>query len=80
MGSIGRPPNNGQTHVWYTMLEARGKELNVDFVPLEYDYEILAAEMAEEELPIEFIDTIRTGWWTTCLEILPARERAQGRY
>lgn len=80
VGSIGRPPNNGQTNVWYTMLEARGKELNVDFVPLEYDYEILAAEMVQEELPIEFIDTIRTGWWTTCLEILPARERAQGRY
>jgi len=24
--------------------------------------------------------TIRTGWWTTCLEILPPKERAMGRH
>ena len=28
----------------------------------------------------EFVETILTGWWTTCLEILPARERARGRF
>ena len=31
-------------------------------------------------LPPEFAETIRTGWWTTCLENLPARERARGKY
>ena len=36
--------------------------------------------MEEESLPREFVETIRTGWWTTCLEILPAKERARGRY
>ena len=36
--------------------------------------------MAEEKLPEEFIQTILTGWWTTCLEILPAKERALSRY
>jgi hypothetical protein len=38
------------------------------------------AEMVAEELPREFIKTIQTGWWTTCLEILPGKERARGRF
>ena len=38
------------------------------------------AEMEDEDLPAEFVETIRTGWWTTCLEILPAKERARGRF
>jgi predicted phosphodiesterase len=54
--------------------------LKVDFVRLNYDYERFAFEMASEGLPEEFIETIRTGWWTTCNEILPAKERAGGRY
>jgi predicted phosphodiesterase len=56
------------------------RRLKVDFVRLNYDYERLAFEMASEGLPEEFIETIRTGWWTTCNEILPAKERARGRY
>jgi hypothetical protein len=36
--------------------------------------------MEEERLPGEFVETIRTGWWTTCLEVLPARERARGKH
>ena len=42
--------------------------------------ETLAREMDREGLPPEFAETIRTGWWTTCLENLPARERARGKY
>ena len=45
-----------------------------------YDHEALAREMEAEQLPAEFVTTIRTGWWTTCLENMPARERARGRY
>lgn len=51
----------------------------VEFVPVEYDCERLAREMREERLPAEFIETILTGWWTTCLEVLPAKERRRGR-
>ena len=36
--------------------------------------------MEREALPREFVETIRTGWWTTCLENLPARERLAGRF
>lgn len=82
-GVIGRPANDGATHVWYAMLEARPDTaggLDVERVPLAYDHRALAAEMRAEELPEEFVATILTGWWTTCLEILPARERAVSRF
>ncbi len=79
VGVIGRPVNDGLTNVWYTLLDAR-EGLQVEFIPLEYDYRSLAAEMKGEGLPREFIDTILTGWWTTCLEILPAKERKRGKY
>jgi len=26
------------------------------------------------------VAAIRSGWWTTCLENLPAKERMRGRY
>lgn len=80
VGVIGRPANDGQPGVWYALLEDRGGELGVELLPLEYDHRSLALEMKHEGLPQEFIDTIRHGWWTTCLEILPARERAESRY
>jgi hypothetical protein len=76
VGVIGRPANDGNTHVWYSILDESG----VEILPLVYDYESLAAEMRRESLPEEFVETVLTGWWTTCLEILPARERAASRY
>jgi predicted phosphodiesterase len=83
-GAIGRPPNDGQTTVVYTVISAGNAEnacpLELDFVRLEYDHRRLAVEMASEGLPEEFIETIRTGWWTTCNEILPAKERTRGLY
>jgi Calcineurin-like phosphoesterase superfamily domain len=79
-GVIGRPANDGNTHVWYALLEAREEGLGVELVPLAYDHASLAAEMRREGLPEEFVATILTGWWTTCLEILPARERAASRF
>jgi hypothetical protein len=36
--------------------------------------------MRAEKLPKEFIQTVVTGWWTTCLEILPAKERRRGQF
>ena len=80
VGVIGRPANDGRTNVWYALLERRNGDVGIEFVPLEYDYERLAAEMRAEELPEEFVETILTGWWTTCLEVLPAKERARGKF
>lgn len=80
VGALGRPANDGRTEVWYAVLEASGRALEVEFVPVRYDHQALAAEMREEGLPAEFVETILTGWWTTCLEILPGKERAAGRF
>lgn len=78
-GVLGRPANDGRTNVWYALVRFDG-DVHVEFVPIEYDWQRLAREMESERLPAEFVETVRTGWWTTCLEILPARERAKGRY
>lgn len=96
VGVLGRPANDGRTEVWYTMLtlsernSARpdaeagslgpSQELEVEFIPVTYDHERLAAEMRDENLPEEFVETILTGWWTTCLEVLPAKERKRGKF
>ena len=82
VGVIGRPANDGRTDVWYCLLEDRGElePLAVEVVPLRYDHHALADEMRREGLPEEFVDTVLSGWWTTCLEILPARERAASRF
>lgn len=79
VGVIGRPENDGSTKVWYTLLTA-GPSLEVEFVPVHYDHETLAREIEREGLPPEFAETIRTGFWTTCLENLPSRERARGKF
>lgn len=78
-GVLGRPANDGTTRVGYTILDATSSDL-VTYVPLDYDHQALAAEMRAEELPAPFVETVLTGWWTTCLEILPAKERARGKY
>jgi hypothetical protein len=54
--------------------------LRVEFVPVAYDHPRLANEMRAEGLPEEFVETVLTGWWTTCLEVLPAKERRRGRF
>lgn len=80
VGAIGRPANNGSTDVTYAMLHANDDGVRAEFRDVSYDHRRLAREMADEGLPHEFIETIETGWWTTCLEILPAKERAASRY
>ncbi len=80
VGVIGRPANDGRTEVRYALVEERGGGLAVDLRPLAYDHRALADEMRRERLPEEFVETILTGWWTTCLEILPAKERAASRF
>jgi predicted phosphodiesterase len=79
VGVLGRPENDGRTNVWYAILEAR-PQFRVEFVPVEYDHRRLAAEMRAERLPEEFVETVLSGWWTTCLEILPVKERRRGKY
>jgi predicted phosphodiesterase len=81
VGVLGRPENDGNTHVWYTLIDidATGA-FSLEFVPVAYDHRRLAREMRAEGLPSEFTQTLLTGYWTTCLEILPSKERRRGKH
>ncbi|MEQ1833724.1 MAG: metallophosphoesterase family protein [Candidatus Eisenbacteria bacterium] len=74
-GAIGRPAHDGRTHTWYVRLTTERDALTVEFVPVVHDHEALAHAMTSAALPAEFIETVRTGWWTTCLGNMPAKER-----
>ncbi len=91
VGAIGRPANDGRQSIYYAILDVPSYEaaallpppasaIDVELVTVDYDHEQLCAAMRAESLPEEFIETIATGYWTTCLEILPAKERSRGRY
>ena len=82
VGAIGRPANDGDPRVMYAILTAAedGGAPAVEWRRVAYDHRALAAEMRDEGLPEEFAETIETGWWTTCLEVLPVKERCRGRY
>lgn len=80
VGVLGRPENDGTPDVWYTLATISNGNVDIEFIRLSYDSRKLAREMQAEQLPPEFIETILTGWWTTCLEVLPGRERRRGRY
>ncbi|MBA2664435.1 MAG: metallophosphoesterase family protein [Bradymonadaceae bacterium] len=80
VGAIGRPANNGLTTVDYVLVELQGDTLDASLQAIPYDHERLASEMRAEGLPEEFVETVLTGYWTTCTEVLPARERARGKY
>jgi diadenosine tetraphosphatase ApaH/serine/threonine PP2A family protein phosphatase len=76
VGAIGRPPNDGKTEVPYAILDGGRAEI----VRVAYDHERMAREIVDEGLPAEFAESLRSGWWTTCMECLPAKERAAGRW
>lgn len=81
VGAIGRPANDGDTRVIYALLRPDGEGgTEVEWRRVAYDYERLSHEMRAEGLPAEFAETIETGWWTTCLEVLPAKERSRSKY
>lgn len=80
VGAIGRPANDGKREVWYAVLDIEHEEARAQFVPVSYNWRAQAASMRAAGLPEPFVETIETGWWTTCLEIVPPLERARGRY
>jgi predicted phosphodiesterase len=79
VGVLGRPENDGTRRVWYALIEI-GTGFHLTFIPVDYDANGLADEMRGEGLPEQFVETILSGWWTTCLEVLPSKERRRGRY
>ena len=80
VGVLGRPANDGRTEVWYALVDLEDGRATAELVPLAYDWQAQAASMRAGGLPEAFVETVETGWWTTCLEIVPPYERSLGRY
>jgi predicted phosphodiesterase/pyruvate-formate lyase-activating enzyme len=80
VGVLGKPANDGRREVWYAILDLDDGTAEAELVALAYDWRAQAASMRAAGLPQTFAETIETGWWTTCLEILPPQERSRGRY
>lgn len=81
VGVLGRPENDGTPSVWYTLLTWNASDrAQVEFIPVTYDQEEMAARTRKAGLPNEFAETLTSGWWTTCLEVLPSKERLRGKY
>jgi len=85
-GVIGRPANDGRIEATYALIEfprfraLHPTEPRAELRRVAYDHDRIIREMIDERLPSEFVETIATGWWTSCLECLPARERRRGRH
>lgn len=76
-GVIGMPANDGNTEVWYAVLEPQNSgQIAVTLHGLRYDFNTSATLMEQNNLPIQYANTLRTGVWDNC-EILPAAETRQ---
>ncbi|MGH3775000.1 MAG: radical SAM protein [Pseudonocardiaceae bacterium] len=79
-GVLGRPANDGGQHVWYALLDCVDGQVTAELVALNYDWRAHTASMRDAGLPEAFTQAVETGWWTTCLEIVPPVERSRGRF
>ena len=80
VGALGRPANDGRRDVWYAVLDLDDGRAEAELVPVAYDWQAHAASMRAAGLPEPFVETVESGWWTTCLEVVPPLERSRGRY
>jgi len=80
VGAVGRPANDGRRETWYAVLDLANGAARAELTPVSYDWRAQARSMRAAGLPEAFVETIETGWWTTCLEVVPPRERSRGRY
>ena len=80
VGTVGRSANDGTRVGWYAVLTIESGQARAELVPVPFDWRAHAAALREAGLPEPFAESVESGWWTTCLEILPPRERSLGRY
>ena len=80
VGVIGKPANDGDKKVWYGILEFSAGRVEAQLIALNYDWKAQAGSMRDSGIPEPFVETIESGWWTTCLEVLPPAERARGKF
>ncbi len=59
-GSVGKP-KDGDPRACYITLAAKGRNLTVDFIRVEYDIEAVAQAIETAEMPNEYADMLRQG-------------------
>lgn len=74
-GALGMPANDGTPRVWFSVLTARDRGVQVDHHPVEYDHRPAAAKMRARGYPAAYADALASGLWPSC-DVLPPRERA----
>ena len=72
-GVIGMPANDGNSSVWYMVLEDKNNEMHFTHKQLSYDYKTANKLMVDNELPKEYAKTLVFGIWDN-MEILPETE------
>ncbi|WP_435415426.1 metallophosphoesterase family protein [Polaribacter aestuariivivens] len=72
-GVIGMPANDGNSTVWYAVLDDSDNSFNFTHKTLEYNYKLTSKLMQNGLLPEEYSRTIVTGIWDNT-EILPPIE------
>lgn len=78
-GVIGMPANDGNTTVWYAILDDSVKPFRINFRKLAYNYNLTNKLMLNGFLPESYAKTIVDGLWDN-MEILPKTEqRLQGK-
>lgn len=78
-GVIGMPANNGNSKVWYTLLDDSEENLSFNHHDFAYNHTKTALLMKQEDLPVSYADTLFNGIWDNC-DVLPMEEtRNQGK-
>lgn len=77
VGVLGRPANEDSARVFYGVIDFPHDAAMPAprLVPLDYDTAPVAAAMRSEGLPEVFVESLVTGRWTTCCNVLPEAER-----
>jgi len=75
-GVIGMPANDGTSSVWYLIIEEKNKQLKIQHLNFNYDYQSTYHLMIKNGLPKEYANTLKTGIWDNC-EILPSKETSE---
>jgi predicted phosphodiesterase len=73
-GVIGMPANDGNTTVWYAILDDKNESFNCEFFKLKYHHTLTNALMLNESLPQSYAKTIVSGIWDN-MEVLPNPEK-----
>ena len=73
-GVIGMPANDGNTSVWYAVLDDTTAPFNFEFRKLIYNHTLTNTLMLNGLLPESYAKTIGSGIWDN-MEILPETER-----